>query len=155
MKLQERNEHLRDLARTHGGRLTPEAVVETASEESHPLHDCFCWDDAEAAHNYRLVMARAMIRAVRIEIRTDHHVFKNVPIYTHSPAELEQSYVNLEEISRAEKREVLMVELDRITAAIGRCKKIAALVMPTLVADLEMLENSVLGTRSKVKRVKG
>lgn len=41
--------------------LVAEEVVEVARDESSPLHQCFTWDDTEAAKQYRLVQARRLI----------------------------------------------------------------------------------------------
>jgi hypothetical protein len=49
------------------GRLTPKAVVEAARNEKHPLHKHFEWDDAKAAHSYRIEQARELIRVIRVE----------------------------------------------------------------------------------------
>jgi hypothetical protein len=56
--------------RSEHGRLTPEAVVQAASADDHPLHDRFEWDDTTAARKYRLAQARQLIRVVR-ETYTD------------------------------------------------------------------------------------
>jgi len=42
--------------------LRPEAVVSFAENVGTALHDEFQWDDAKAAHTYRLVQARDIIR---------------------------------------------------------------------------------------------
>ena len=44
------------------GKIRPVDVVEAAADESSPLHDCFTWDDGEAAHQYRLIEARNLLR---------------------------------------------------------------------------------------------
>lgn len=44
------------------GKIRPVDVVEAAKDESSPLHDCFTWDDGEAAHQYRLMEARNLLR---------------------------------------------------------------------------------------------
>src|SRR5690606_25615999 len=44
------------------GKIRPVDVVEAAKDESSPLHDCFTWDDGEAAHQYRLIEARNLLR---------------------------------------------------------------------------------------------
>jgi len=49
---------------TVDGKLTAQAVVDAARDESHPLHGYFEWDDSKAAHQYRLHQARALIRVV-------------------------------------------------------------------------------------------
>lgn len=51
------------------GRLTPQAVVDTARTEDHPLHDRFEWDNQVAGEAYRLDQARRLIRSVRVTYR--------------------------------------------------------------------------------------
>jgi len=46
----------------NGGTLPPEMVLERATPVSHPLHECFEWDDSKASHEYRLWQARQLIR---------------------------------------------------------------------------------------------
>jgi hypothetical protein len=48
--------------------LTAELVVDTARDESHPLHSRFEWDDEVAGHRYRLHQARQLIRTVRVRV---------------------------------------------------------------------------------------
>ena len=50
------------------GDLTAEAVVDAARDESSPMHDDFEWDDSKAAHEYRLVTARTLIRSIEVII---------------------------------------------------------------------------------------
>src|SRR3990167_3747394 len=54
------------LGRLHGrnGELTAEIVLKDASRPNSPIHDAFEWDDASAAHEYRLVLARTLLRAI-------------------------------------------------------------------------------------------
>jgi hypothetical protein len=47
---------------SNGGILNPHDVVETAADENNVLHDSFCWDNEQAAGQYRLVQARQLIR---------------------------------------------------------------------------------------------
>lgn len=58
-------DHLQDIY-DRNRYLSDELVVETATDEAHPLHDRFEWDDAVAGHEYRLSQARVMIRSVKI-----------------------------------------------------------------------------------------
>lgn len=51
------------------GKLTPEAVVDAARSESHPLHARFEWDDAIAGERYRLSQGAELIRSVKVEYR--------------------------------------------------------------------------------------
>jgi len=45
-------------------RLTPDLIISKAKNEEHPLHNCFNWDDTDAAIKYRLVQAKSMIRLI-------------------------------------------------------------------------------------------
>lgn len=51
-----------------GGMLTPYDVVNEAKKQDSPIHECFLWNDAKAAHEYRLWQARELIASVRVEL---------------------------------------------------------------------------------------
>jgi hypothetical protein len=55
---------LDQIAQAHGGRLQPEHVVEAARAPRHPFHRHFPWDDAVAAAQHRLDIARRITRSV-------------------------------------------------------------------------------------------
>lgn len=46
------------------GVIEPETVVEESKSPSAPLHSCFEWNDAKAAHKYRITQAQGIIRAI-------------------------------------------------------------------------------------------
>jgi hypothetical protein len=48
------------------GQLSASGVLDAARDEESPLHPAFEWDDDEAAEQFRLIQARALIRAVQI-----------------------------------------------------------------------------------------
>lgn len=50
------------------GKLKPGTVVKAAKNPDSPLHECFEWDDSEAAHQHRLWQARQLIVSVRISL---------------------------------------------------------------------------------------
>lgn len=58
---------LAKLARDLGDKLTPEAVVDFARDETVALHSQFEWDDAEAGSEFRLLQARGLIRRVLVK----------------------------------------------------------------------------------------
>jgi len=63
--------NLRDVLmeiRAKRGALTPEVVVEEASDPMHPLHHRFDWNDDSAAHKYRIMQAGQLLR---VKYRTD------------------------------------------------------------------------------------
>lgn len=45
-----------------GGVIRPADVVRAARNSHSALHDCFTWDDGEAAEQYRLIEARNLLR---------------------------------------------------------------------------------------------
>ena len=57
-------EALEDIRKGHNGRLLPVDVVSEAKSKDSPLHGEFEWNNTSAAHEYRLVQARSIIRAV-------------------------------------------------------------------------------------------
>lgn len=67
-----------ELERIHeaNGSLSPELIVKAARSALHPLHHAFVWDDSVAAHEYRVLQARAMIRRcyVQRELEPNHVV---------------------------------------------------------------------------------
>jgi len=54
-------EELERIAKQHKGIIDPAVVVEFAKNKETALHARFCWDDTEAARNYRLWQARHII----------------------------------------------------------------------------------------------
>lgn len=50
----------------NGGRLTNELVISAAKNKRSLLHPLFCWDDTEAAHQWRLSQSAQMIRSLRV-----------------------------------------------------------------------------------------
>ena len=50
------------------GGLRPEDVVKAAQKKRNPLHGCFEWDDAKAAHSYRVETARHILRSITVRV---------------------------------------------------------------------------------------
>ena len=82
--IERRAEELEEIRKQSGGVLQPVDVVEFARDPETALHGAFCWDDGEAAAQYRLWQARQVIR-VCVTIRPD---VKGPPI---------RAYVSLQE----------------------------------------------------------
>lgn len=47
-----------------GKEVTPEQIVEKASDASTALHSCFEWDDKKAAHKFRIGQAQMIVRNI-------------------------------------------------------------------------------------------
>lgn len=63
---------LESLREDHGGKLTPEAVINDAAKPKSPMHALFEWDDESAAHEYRLDQARGLLRAIVTTVVAEH-----------------------------------------------------------------------------------
>ena len=59
-------QELRELTEAHGGRVTPELVLEAAAAPTSTFHSHFVWDDTEAAHRFRLQQAGGLIRKFKV-----------------------------------------------------------------------------------------
>lgn len=142
---------LRALAEANGGRLTPDAVVEAASEPDSPLHPCFEWDDTEAAARYRLDQARTLIRSVRVVVRTDTREVSTV-YYLRDPEQRgdEQGYVSLPRLrdDADVAREAVVAEFARAAAALKRARDLAVALGLSEVVD--RLIEDVAGAQRRV-----
>jgi hypothetical protein len=110
------------------GYLATEAVVDAAADPSSPLHGHFEWLDNKAGHLYRLGQARALIRTLRIPVRIGTALVTSVA-YVPAPR-VSGSYQRLDEIEpRSETaKAVVLAELSRVSFALSRARKIAAVV---------------------------
>lgn len=110
------------------GRLTPTNVVRAAKNSNSPLHDCFEWDDGAAAQQWREEQARALIRAVPLEIRTETVTIRTVA-YVRDPnaAADEQGYISVEALRDDKKaaRAALIYECGRVLASMDRTRGLA------------------------------
>jgi hypothetical protein len=108
------------------GRLTPEQIVEAAQNTSSALHGCFCWDDSEAAHKYRIEQARELLKRVKIEIEY-HETTIRVVGYVRDP-DSEANKSQYRATMRVTKRgavEVMEAELAAIVADMRRAFNLA------------------------------
>jgi hypothetical protein len=73
-------EHVERLRQASGGYLSPDALVADAKSRSSPLHDCFPWNDRQAAHERRLDVARWMLRNLTVtQVYVNHEVVETEP----------------------------------------------------------------------------
>lgn len=54
------------------GVIEPEVVVLESESSFAPLHNCFEWDNEEAAHKYRIMQAQGIIRAIVVVDETEN-----------------------------------------------------------------------------------
>jgi hypothetical protein len=54
------------LIKLRGDSITPAQIVKAAKKKSSPIHNCFTWNDTEAAKKCRLLEARYLLRMVTV-----------------------------------------------------------------------------------------
>lgn len=120
-------ERLQKIASLNGGRLTPDAVLQDAKSTKSPLHDEFDWDDSTAAHQWRLMQARELVRSVRIEFQTDTRIVSTVRYVRDPTAGEEQGYVDVARLRSAPDmaRDALLSELKSARALFERAFSLA------------------------------
>lgn len=122
-------QRLSQIANCNGGRLTADDVVKDAEDVESPLHlYIFNCDDATAAYEHRLYLARKLIASVHYESRT-RSVTLISPLYVRDPScrSKEQGYIRVVELKdhRVLAREVLEAEIGRIVSALERGQAVA------------------------------
>lgn len=116
------------LAKKYKGHLTPEIVIRAAKDPDSALHGEFTWDDAEAAHRYRLVQARALIRSATFLVKTGE-TRTMLPAFVRDPDKPyhEQGYILTIKAKSDEEtvHAVLTEEFSRAASILARAKKLA------------------------------
>lgn len=111
------------------GRVKAEDLVAAARDEAYPLHGDFPWNDAEAAHQRRLDIARQIISSVRTVVTTTTKKVSCVA-YVRDPnaGPKEQGYVNVARLrtERDAALSALTAEIARVQTTLERTREIAA-----------------------------
>lgn len=135
-----------------GGLLFPESVVKKATDPRNPLHDEFPWDDAQAAHQHRLHIARRLIRSIVVERIEEEKVISSV-YYIHHPAlgTHEPGYAPVSQIKRNRQDALgaLAFELSRVEGSLVRAREIAQAL--GLSSHFEQMLRQLTVIKSKVK----
>jgi hypothetical protein len=66
------------------GNIDPEELVKQAKNPKNALHGEFEWDNPDAAHKYRIIQAKELIRVYTIEVYHET-VQLQVPVYISNP----------------------------------------------------------------------
>jgi hypothetical protein len=138
---------LQEIEAQHG-RVTALLVVDAARDPDHPWHSRIDWDDETAGQHWRLMQARALIRSVRYERRTETRIIA-APAYVRDPdaAANEQLYVSVASLRNDEDRarSALITEFARVASALRRAREIADAL--NLAEEVRAMLNQVEGLR--------
>lgn len=141
-----------EIAKKHGGRVTPRNIIDEARDENHPLHNEFEWSDPVAADKHRLAVAAALLRRIEYigtdvqgrEITAVGYVY-DAPSQTHVP---------LSAVARNKQQsyDLMMQELAACESHIRRAQKIADVIH--LRDELDKLLHECIGVRERVAKTK-
>jgi len=91
------------------GQINPEIIVESAKNKSSILHKYFQWDDAKAAHKYRVERANQLLRKIEIVIVTDGKP-KTIRVYETISRNDRESAVTLKRFDHLTPVDILAVK---------------------------------------------
>lgn len=145
-----------DLAKRHGGTITPDQVVEAAQDDGSPLHAYFQWDDGAAAREYRRDQARELIRSVKVTITYETKKVNTVA-FVRDPSKdsSEAGYVSVSRIKSDEDqaRDVMIAEFKRAGAALQRARALAEFFgmssrVDQFLSDLDVMRDHIAEHRA-------
>ena len=111
------------------GSLQSETVLQMSEDPSATLHDCFVWDDTQAAHSFRMWQVRKLIRSVVIErpSKRKGRVVQIALMHSATDSEGNSGYFNF---SKVENDEMLYLS-----------------ALQTMFTQLTSLDNSIEGLK--------
>lgn len=103
-------EELEDILRTE--KLTTNAILARAQEESNPLHPFFEWDDAKASFKYRQSQAAHLVRSIEVvDMRSRTASTKSfVNVFLEQPANPLERYAGTQETPSVHVKPLLVQE---------------------------------------------
>lgn len=96
--------------RAANGELTAAAVVDAARSKRSLLHDCFTWDDKEAAELYRLQEAQYLLRSVAYEEDSDGKELPSINVFAHVNSDKAGVYTSVFEDFNVDARRKQILE---------------------------------------------
>jgi hypothetical protein len=135
------------------GKVDVDDLIRVAIAESHPCHECFTWDDAQAAQERRRDQARALVRRVTFSVQYADAT-ESVVMYVPSSGE-EHKHRSLPKIrSKDEAREMMLVEVRQLHGVASRVYGIAIAKKGTVGSNGNQIVSALSGIRDAVADVK-
>jgi hypothetical protein len=131
------------------GRLTASNVVETARDETSPLHSHFEWDDSAAAEEHRKEQARRLIRSVKIRVETNQQIAIRAPAYVSPPQT--DTYVAIGKVRHDPDMawRTVVAEIARAEAALQRARAVSMVL--GFGEELDAIKATVAAFRERVE----
>jgi hypothetical protein len=140
-KRREINARLHEIAKRSGGDLLTADVIADARDPASPLHDSFAWDVQQAAYSHWTATAARLINGYRVDVTIEGRQL-SAPVFVRSPDQPKR-YVPTDRLAEEKElaRAALRREIERVRAAVGRMRAVAAAL--GLVDEIVQLEASV------------
>ena len=129
------------------GVLNPESVVDAARNPNSSMHGQFNWDDSEAAHQYRISQARALIKRVKVNvIRADDAVVRVSSFIRSTTGSGYQSTQQIA-VNYVDRVAVMLITLASCETML---RNLAAPEVDDIVVQIEELRHYLLSEREEV-----
>ena len=129
------------------GSLEPERVVDAARNPNSSMHGQFNWDDTEAAHQYRISQARALIKRVKVNvIRADDTVVR-VSSYIRSASGAGYESTQRVAVNYADRVTVMLITLASCATML---RNLAAPEVDDIIDQIQELRQYLLSEREEV-----
>lgn len=125
------------------GRLLPEDVVDAARNPNSVLHNYFTWDDSEAAHQFRLQEARALIKRVKVDLIREDNTVVRVPSFIRS---VNAGYQDIHAVT--------INKPDHTAAILITLAQIETMLRNLAAPELDSLIEHVVSTRSSLQQTR-
>jgi hypothetical protein len=129
------------------GSLDPERVVDAARNPNSSMHGQFNWDDTEAAHQYRISQARALIKRVKVNvIRADDTVVR-VSSYIRSASGAGYESTQQVAVNYGDRVTVMLITLASCATML---RNLAAPEVDDIIDQIQELRQHLLSEREEV-----
>ena len=141
--------------RLRHGILTPEILLNEAENPQNPLHKYFQWNNEKAAHEYRLIQARALIQRVTVKIADPEDGEKMITIrsYVSLPGERKDGqYRHIAEVLSNEDMKAQYIE--SVREELSAFKHKMQNISQVITEKFDDLMNELEATQKSFKRKK-
>jgi hypothetical protein len=121
-----------EIIRARRGMLTAPILLDEARKKSHPLHNCFEWNDSKAAEQFRLQQARSLIKSIEVHYEEEGEALERRVYH----------FTMREDVKQYAPAEIIMMDKNSLEYTIRRIEK----HLDTLAQELAVFSKMTQGT---------
>lgn len=129
------------------GSLEPQRVVDAARNPNSSMHGQFNWDDTEAAHQYRISQARALIKRVKVNVIRGDDTVVRVSSYIRSASGAGYESTQQVAVNHADRVTVMLIAL---ASCVTMLRNLAAPEVDDIIDQIQELRQHLLSEREEV-----